>query len=92
MRAYILLSVLLGLASLTEACEDIWTSTKCAKKESSGKCSTSSTVITNCQATCGYCEGTTTTTAAPTTTTAATVVDGDVRILEYLTQSETIPA
>ena len=31
----------------------------------------------------------TTTTAAPTTTTAATVVDGDVRILEYLTQSET---
>ena len=34
----------------------------------------------------------TTTTAAPTTTTAATVVDGDVRILEYLTQSETIPA
>ena len=33
----------------------------------------------------------TTTTAAPTTTTAATVVDGDVRILEYLTQSETIP-
>ena len=33
-----------------------------------------------------------TTTAAPATTTAATVVDGDVRILEYLTQSETIPA
>ena len=31
-----------------------------------------------------------TTTAAPATTTAATVVDGDVRILEYLTQSETI--
>ena len=30
-----------------------------------------------------------TTTAAPATTTAATVVDGDVRILEYLTQSET---
>ena len=31
-----------------------------------------------------------TTTAAPATTTAATVVAGDVRILEYLTQSETM--
>ena len=34
----------------------------------------------------------TTTTAAPTTTTAATVVDSDVSILDYLTQSETILA
>jgi len=66
MRVYILLSLLAGLAAATEACEDIWTSTKCAKKESKGKCSKSN-VIANCQATCGYCEGTTT--AAPTTTT-----------------------
>jgi len=39
----------------TEACEDNWTATKCAKKESRGKCSSNSNVITNCQATCGYC-------------------------------------
>ena len=65
MRVYILLSLLAALAAATEACEDIWTSTKCAKKESKGKCSKSN-VIANCQATCGYCE---TTTAAPTTTT-----------------------
>ena len=90
MRVYILLSLLAGLVAATEACEDIWTSTKCAKKESKGKCSKSN-VIANCQATCGYCEGTTTTTAAPTTTTAATVADGDVRILEQPTQSETNP-
>jgi len=67
MRVYILLSLLVGLASLTEACEDIWTSAKCEKKKSAGKCTTSSNVIANCQATCGYCD--TTTTAAPTTTT-----------------------
>ena len=78
MRVYILLSLLVGLVSLTEACEDIWTSAKCAKKESKGKC-TSSNVIANCQATCGYCEGTTTaaptiTTVAPTTTTTTTTV------------------
>merc|ERR1719483_1271557 len=62
MRVYILLSLLVGLASLTEACEDIWTSRRCIKSESAGKCSTSSTAIANCQATCGYCE---TTPAAP---------------------------
>merc|ERR1711935_1175613 len=39
----------------TEACEDNWTATKCAKKEEKGKCSSNSNVITNCQATCGYC-------------------------------------
>jgi len=39
----------------TEACEDNWTATKCAKKEAKGKCSSNSNVITNCQATCGYC-------------------------------------
>jgi len=59
MRVYILLSLLVGLASLTEACEDIWTSGRCIKAESAGKCSTSSTVIANCQSTCGYCETTT---------------------------------
>merc|ERR1712086_555075 len=41
-------------ATTTEACEDIWSSTVCARKESKGRCS-SSNVITNCQATCGYC-------------------------------------
>merc|ERR1719362_433880 len=70
MRVYILLSVLASLAAATEACEDIWTSTKCAKRESKGKCSKSN-VIANCQATCGYCEGTTTN--APITTTVASV-------------------
>merc|ERR1712083_379316 len=39
----------------TEACEDNWTATKCAKKEAKGKCSGNTNVITNCQATCGYC-------------------------------------
>merc|ERR1739844_847715 len=38
----------------TEACEDIWSSTVCARKESNGRCSNSN-VITNCQSTCGYC-------------------------------------
>ena len=38
----------------TEACEDIWSSTVCANKESNGRCSYSA-VIKNCQATCGYC-------------------------------------
>ena len=72
MKGYILLSLLVGLASLTEACEDIWTSAKCAKKESNGKCTTSSNVIANCQATCGYCDTDTTTTTTTTTTTATT--------------------
>ena len=35
-------------------CEDIWSSTICADRESSGRCSVSY-VITNCQLTCGYC-------------------------------------
>ena len=68
MRVYILLSLLASLTLATEACEDIWTSTKCAKRESKGKCSKSN-VIANCQATCGYCEGTTTTGSITTTTT-----------------------
>merc|ERR1739838_572865 len=38
----------------TEVCEDIWSSTVCARKESKGRCSNSN-VITNCQSTCGYC-------------------------------------
>ena len=38
----------------TGVCEDIWSSTACANRESSGRCSVSS-VITNCQSTCGYC-------------------------------------
>ena len=49
-----------GADSLTEldsvvvVCEDIWSSTVCARKESKGRCGNSD-VITNCQATCGYC-------------------------------------
>merc|ERR1719418_484713 len=74
MRVYILLSLLASLAAATEACEDIWTSTKCAKQESKGKCSKSK-VIENCQATCGYCEGTTT--AAPTAY-GASLADGSL--------------
>ena len=35
-------------------CEDIWSSTVCANKESNGRCSKTN-VINNCQATCGYC-------------------------------------
>ena len=38
----------------TEVCEDIWSSTVCANKESNGRCSYTQ-VIKNCQATCGYC-------------------------------------
>ena len=64
MRAYILLSVLLGLAAGLP-----------------GKGNSNNNNNNNAAAT--------TTTAAPTTTTASTVVDGDVRILEYLTQSDT---
>merc|ERR1739844_796269 len=41
-------------ATTTEVCEDIWSSTVCARKESNGRCSNSN-VITNCQSTCGYC-------------------------------------
>merc|ERR1712172_358353 len=41
-------------ATTTEVCEDIWSSTVCARKESKGRCSNSN-VITNCQSTCGYC-------------------------------------
>ena len=62
MRAYILLSVLLGLAAGLP-----------------GKGNSNNNNNNNAAAT--------TTTAAPTTTTPSTVVDGDVRILEYLTQS-----
>ena len=62
MRAYILLSVLLGLA---------------AGLPGKGNSNNNNNAAA------------TTTTAAPTTTTASTVVDGDVRILEYLTQSDT---
>ena len=38
----------------TAACEDNWTSTVCASKESNGRC-VYTNVINNCQATCGYC-------------------------------------
>ena len=62
MRAYILLSVLFGLA---------------AGLPGKGNSNNNNNAAA------------TTTTAAPTTTTASTVVDGDVRILEYLTQSDT---
>ena len=41
-------------SSTTEVCEDIWSSTVCANKESNGRCSKTN-VIKNCQATCGYC-------------------------------------
>merc|ERR1719509_285425 len=34
-------------ATTTEVCEDIWSSTLCARKESKGRCSNSN-VITNC--------------------------------------------
>merc|ERR1719464_247173 len=34
-------------STTTEACEDNWTATKCAKKEAKGKCSSNSNVITN---------------------------------------------
>jgi len=38
----------------TAACEDNWSSTVCASKESNGRCIYTN-VINNCQATCGYC-------------------------------------
>ena len=67
MRVYILiLSLLVGLASLTEACEDIWDLAKCTLRLSQGRCTTNAYVEKNCQATCGFCD---TTTTAPTTTT-----------------------
>merc|ERR1712203_360677 len=70
MRVCILLSLFVGLASLTEACEDIWTLEKCTLRKSQGRCSTNSYVIANCQLTCELCEVTTATTTAATTTTA----------------------
>ena len=68
MIVYILLSLLVGLASLTEACEDNWTSEKCELRKSQGRCSTNSYVIANCQLTCELCETETTTTTTTTTT------------------------
>ena len=41
-------------AATTTVCEDNWSSTVCASKESAGRCIYTN-VINNCQATCGYC-------------------------------------